>query len=662
MASGTHVRVEGVRKSYGGVAALADLDLELAPGITGLLGPNGAGKTTLIRILATLLAPSAGEVRVNGWRAANPGDRVEIRRRLGYLPQDLGLYPRFTVFEFVDYLAILKELDDPADRHRRVRAALAAVELEDLAGRKIRTLSGGMRRRVGIAQAIVADPQLLLLDEPTTGLDPEQRMRFRQLIAGLGHPPHGGAVHPPGRGRGRGLHPGGGAVAGPGPVLWHPHRAAPAGRRPGVELAGGRPRARSPPGGPRPAPTGCSALGPRRPPSRCRRPSRTATCWSAPAPGRTRRHDRRRGRIEARHLARSPLLWLGVVLAAAFAAMELLTVWPVLAGDDLLAYRDGFVVAGGALLAGAWLGLRDRATGAADLVAVTPTAPWRLWRARLAGVAVAAAGAFTAVFVAGLAVSAARGGRGVPDLRLLADGALAVVLGGWVGVAVGRLGLAGRSRCWWRRCWSRGSLLVASLPGVTDRRLSVQRLSPVLSFEERSAVFGFLPDAFWPHLGYLARAGPARPASCWSRCRPSAAPKRPPLRPLLAVSLAGVVLVAASGARLVALPDRELVVGPAPSDRVAVGVPLRGARRCSLGPVVCLSPTTAGRGAAPGTRPCRSASTRPTAGAWPASPARPCSRWSGCSPACPASRPVPAWCRWSARVRTWRPAGTARSS
>jgi ABC-2 type transport system ATP-binding protein len=186
MASGTHVRIDGVRKSYGGVAALADLDLELGPGITGLLGPNGAGKTTLIRILATLLAPSAGEVRVNGWRTSNLGDRVEIRRRLGYLPQDLGLYPRFTVFEFVDYLAILKELDDPADRHRRVRSALAAVELEDLAGRKIRTLSGGMRRRVGIAQAIVADPQLLLLDEPTTGLDPEQRMRFRQLIAGLG--------------------------------------------------------------------------------------------------------------------------------------------------------------------------------------------------------------------------------------------------------------------------------------------------------------------------------------------------------------------------------------------------------------------------------------------------------------------------------------------
>jgi hypothetical protein len=274
-------------------------------------------------------------------------------------------------------------------------------------------------------------------------------------------------------------------------------------------------------------------------------------------------------RMEARHLARSPLLWLGMVMAAAFAAMELLTVWPVLAGDDLLAYRDGFLVAGGALLAGAWLALRDRTTGAADLVAVTPTAPWRLWRARLASVAVAAAGAFTAVFAAGLAISAARGGRGTPDLRLLADGVLAVVLGGWVGVAVGRLGSRAVPllvapplvAC---------SLLVASLPGITGQRLSVQRLSPVLSFEDRSAVFGFLPDAFWPHLGYLAGllllAGVLLVAvPAWR------SPQRPRLQPVLAISLAGLVLVGAAGARLVALPDRELVVGPAPSDRVAMG-------------------------------------------------------------------------------------------
>jgi hypothetical protein len=274
-------------------------------------------------------------------------------------------------------------------------------------------------------------------------------------------------------------------------------------------------------------------------------------------------------RIEARHLARSPLLWTGVVLAAGFAAMELLSVWPVLAGDDLLAYRDGFIVAGGALLAGAWLALRDRSTGAADLVAVTPTAPWRLWRARLAAVAVAAAAAFTVIFAAGLAVSAARGGRGMPDLRLLADGALAAVLSSWVGVAVGRLGsrvvpllvaplLVG------------SSLLVASFPGVTGQRLSLQRLSPVLSFEDRSAVFGFLPDAFWPHLGYLAGllllAGVLLVAvPAWR------SPQRPSLRQVLAVSLAGLLLAGVSGARLVALPDRELVVGPAPSDRVAMG-------------------------------------------------------------------------------------------
>jgi hypothetical protein len=274
-------------------------------------------------------------------------------------------------------------------------------------------------------------------------------------------------------------------------------------------------------------------------------------------------------RIEARHLARSPLLWLGVALAAAFAVMELLTVWPVLAGDDLVAYRDGFIVSGGALLAGAWLALRDRTTGAADLVAVTPTAPWRLWRARLAGVAVAAAGAFIAIFAAGLAISAARGGHGTPDLRLLADGVLAVVLGGWVRVAVGRLG-------------SRAvpllvapplvvcSLLVASLPGVTGQRLSVQRLSPVLSFEDRSAVFGFLPDAFWPHLGYLA--GLLLLAGVLLVAVPALGnAQRPSLRPVLAVSLAGLVLVGATGARLVALPDREMVVGPAPSDRVAMG-------------------------------------------------------------------------------------------
>jgi hypothetical protein len=144
--------------------------------------------------------------------------------------------------------------------------------------------------------------------------------------------------------------------------------------------------------------------------------------------------------IEVRHLARSPLLWIGFSLAAALAALEMSWFLPALAGDDLLAYTSGgLLLGGGAMLAGAWLGLRDRVTGAADLVAVTPTAPWRLQRARLGGVAVTAAGVFTVGFAAALAVSVVLGGRGTPDLRLLADGVLAVVLGGWVGVAVGRL-------------------------------------------------------------------------------------------------------------------------------------------------------------------------------------------------------------------------------
>ena len=180
------IELNEVVKTYRTAKALDNVSLDLGSGITGLLGPNGAGKTTLIRILATLMSPTRGSVRIGGFDPQDPHQRLEVRRRLGYLPQELGLYPRFTVFEFVDYIAMLKELTNRRDRHQKVMNALMAVGLEDLARRKIKTLSGGMARRVGIAQALVADPDLMLFDEPTVGLDPEQRARFRELIAGLG--------------------------------------------------------------------------------------------------------------------------------------------------------------------------------------------------------------------------------------------------------------------------------------------------------------------------------------------------------------------------------------------------------------------------------------------------------------------------------------------
>lgn len=179
------VAVRGVRKRYGSVVALDGVDLDLAEGITGLLGPNGAGKTTLLRCLATVLAPDAGGMEVFGFDPDRPSQRTEIRRRLGYMPQEPGFYQSFTCFDFLDYLAILKEHVDPAARHDAVRAALARTGLEEKSGVKIRKLSGGMRRRLALAQALLGSPSLLVLDEPTAGLDPEQRFRFRELISEL---------------------------------------------------------------------------------------------------------------------------------------------------------------------------------------------------------------------------------------------------------------------------------------------------------------------------------------------------------------------------------------------------------------------------------------------------------------------------------------------
>jgi ABC-2 type transport system ATP-binding protein len=180
------VSASGLSLRYGGTRALDDVSLRLTGGVTGLLGPNGAGKTTLLRVLATALPADRGAFTVLGHDPGTARGRQEVRRRLGYLPQTPGFHPDFTAFEFVDYVAILKEMTDRAARHREVRRVLDEVGLADVRGKRIRKLSGGMRQRVALGAALVGDPGFLVLDEPTVGLDPEQRMRFRELIAGAG--------------------------------------------------------------------------------------------------------------------------------------------------------------------------------------------------------------------------------------------------------------------------------------------------------------------------------------------------------------------------------------------------------------------------------------------------------------------------------------------
>jgi ABC-2 type transport system ATP-binding protein len=182
----TTVSAAGLSLRYGSTHALDDVSLRLTQGVTGLLGPNGAGKTTLLRVLATAVPADRGSFSVLGHDPGTSAGRQEVRRVLGYLPQAPGFHPDFTAFEFVDYVAILKELTDRGARHREVRRVLDEVDLSDVRGKRIKKLSGGMRQRVALAAALVGEPGFLVLDEPTVGLDPEQRMRFRELIAGAG--------------------------------------------------------------------------------------------------------------------------------------------------------------------------------------------------------------------------------------------------------------------------------------------------------------------------------------------------------------------------------------------------------------------------------------------------------------------------------------------
>ena len=178
--------VENLSKEYRGggqvVQALSKVQIALRPGVLGLLGPNGAGKSTLMRILATITQPSSGRVLWNDVEIAHHPD--PLRTVLGYLPQDFGVYPNLNALEFLEYLAAVKGIQTAAAR-KRIGELLELVNLTEVAKRPLGGYSGGMRQRIGIAQALLNDPQLLIVDEPTAGLDPEERVRFRNLLSEL---------------------------------------------------------------------------------------------------------------------------------------------------------------------------------------------------------------------------------------------------------------------------------------------------------------------------------------------------------------------------------------------------------------------------------------------------------------------------------------------
>ncbi len=179
------IEIERLSKFYaGGIRALSDVNLEIGNGLFGLLGPNGAGKTTLMRILVTLMKPSQGTVRIGDLDLQR--DRKPIRRMLGYLPQDFSTFPKIKTWEFLDYSARLADIKPVAKRINLIDEHLEKVGLYEVRDRLANKLSGGMKRRLGIAQALIGNPIILIVDEPTTGLDPEERIRFRNLLTEMG--------------------------------------------------------------------------------------------------------------------------------------------------------------------------------------------------------------------------------------------------------------------------------------------------------------------------------------------------------------------------------------------------------------------------------------------------------------------------------------------
>ncbi len=179
------LRIEGLSKTYpNGVRALDDVSLTIPLGMYGLLGPNGAGKSTLMRIVATLQSPDSGSAFLGGIDVLRQKD--EVRKRLGYLPQDFGVYPRISAREMLDHLALLKGFANGRERKELVDSLLHRVNLHQVRKKALASFSGGMRQRFGIAQALIGDPQLLIVDEPTAGLDPGERNRFYNLLSEIG--------------------------------------------------------------------------------------------------------------------------------------------------------------------------------------------------------------------------------------------------------------------------------------------------------------------------------------------------------------------------------------------------------------------------------------------------------------------------------------------